>query len=112
MSAKVLPQKIRGQSLAVLGEHDRLCLRPRIDNPPFLVEQVHEIPVQPLPDPATIVKRQGEDGQRCLGESIAVDPVGEVTRWHDGGSVDRLTVGIVGAMAITRAVGGMPCWAD
>ena len=83
MSAKVLPQKLRGQSLAVLGKYDRLRLRPRIDDPPFLLEQVHEIPVQPLPDAATIVKRQGEDGQRCLGESIAVYPVREAARWHE-----------------------------
>jgi hypothetical protein len=28
------------------------------------------------------VKRQREDDQRCLGESIAIYPVGEVARWH------------------------------
>ena len=31
---------------------------------------------------AIVVQGQGEDGQRCLSESIGVYPVGEVARWH------------------------------
>jgi len=80
--AKVLPQEALREALTVFSEHYRFRLRPCLDNPAFLAEKIHQIPVQRLPHASAIVESQRENGNRRLSQLVGIDVGRQMSRRH------------------------------
>src|SRR5262245_41634525 len=76
---EVLSQKRLGQSLAVVSQHYGFRFGSGIVDPALLVEEIHQSPIEPLPDPSIVVTGQRQDGQGGFGDLVFVDPVGKMS---------------------------------
>jgi hypothetical protein len=55
---KVLAQELGLEPFAVFWQDDGFRLRLGINNPSLFMEQIHQIPIEPLPDPTVVMNRE------------------------------------------------------
>jgi hypothetical protein len=79
---KVLTQELGREPFAVFCQNDGFGFRLRIDNPSFFVEQIHQIPIEPLPDPTVVMKRERQNRKRSFCQFGRINFLRQFVRWH------------------------------
>lgn len=74
----MLGQELASAHFAILGEDDRFRLANGVQSPAPVKQEIHQVPVQPLPNSTAIVKRKGEKRECCFSELLAVQSFGKL----------------------------------